>query len=546
MSLSARTEPPDPTSTEPAKCSPLLKLPNELLLSVTQRLCDNSDLCQLSLVCRRLKDVAQETLLKEVVLPAYSTRELVRTLCDRPDLCGKINSVDLDDYACSGRPKHGFRPTEWSYFRKCREIIGKEVFNKVVDRKDGVQLPCPKEHPFFLDVLIAACPNIKELIIRLPGIEQDPVQIILGIENGSALNPFFGVSRDLLEKRLRTLTIRESRGYMLLKTPNVTLSGYSHLTFLSIPTDALIFMSRIPTAVAQALPTSLHHLQIKPCNRFIVLWFPELAAAYFNGLLPKLCQIDLHFQDCLKDSLLLIDQGRGRLRPLRDVIGMLKHDYGASLRGYNGSGEFTGYLLEELEAWSLLSNTELWYPSGTDTEFSSMVARTAEGAPRSRSKEEIRTYIKRDIIFRFKPDVYLQVNAPLSFPTGAKELPKVVKPSFTSEFARWLASVAATQRKSESALREAPAQSSLESPIEEDPAATAAAMIFQGLVGSCPYVPFDPNQWLDLQFFEDLRSQRRKALVPSKGKNNQKRKHTVTSVVRGGSNARRVKARLSG
>ncbi|KAL1606436.1 hypothetical protein SLS60_003840 [Paraconiothyrium brasiliense] len=489
MSLAVRTKPPDPTSNEPANCSLLLKLPDELLLFIAQRLCDNGDLCRLSLVCRKLKDIAQEALLKEVVLPTYtlcSIRELVRALCDRPDLCDKIRSVDLGGYSCPGHPTHVFGGPEEDYFYKCRGLVGEEVFDKTIDRYASVQPTWPRlrEQPFFLDVLIAACPYIKGLTLRLPGVLRD--QVFLGNGGGGLLRPFFGETRDLLEKRLRTLIIRESAltipesdDYMLLQTPNVTLSGFSHLTFLSIPTDALMSMSQIPTAVAQALPSSLRHLQIKPCNRFINLWFPELNAAYPNGVLPKLCRIDVHFQDSLKDSFVMIDQGRGHLEPFRYVLGSLKHNYGVSVRGYNKSGEFTGYLLEELEARSLLSDTELWYPSGKDVECSSIVARTAEGAPRSRSREEICTYINRDRmsqesaitrIFRFKPDVDLYMFAPLSFSTNANELPKVVKPSFSSDFARWLASVAATQRKAESALREAPAQLCLKSPIEGYPA----------------------------------------------------------------------------
>lgn len=183
MSLAVRTKPSDPTSNEPANCSLLLKLPDELLLFIAQRLCDNGDLCRFSLVCRKLKDIAQEALLKEVVLPTYtlcSMRELVRALCDRPDLCDKIRSVDLGGYSCPGHPTHVFGGPEEDYFYKCRGLVGEEVFDKTIDRYASVQPTWPRlrEQPFFLDVLIAACPNIKGLTLRLPGVLRD--QVFLG------------------------------------------------------------------------------------------------------------------------------------------------------------------------------------------------------------------------------------------------------------------------------------------------------------------------------------------------------------------------------
>lgn len=221
-------------------------------------------------------------------------------------------------------------------------------------------------------------------------------------------------------------------------------------------------MNRRPVAVSQALPSNLRHLQIKPCGRHISLWFPVFATACVNGVFSKLCQVELHFRGSLKDSLIWIDQGRGLLGTMRGVLNLLKDKHGISLRGYNESGICTGDLLEELDAWSYLSPTELWYPTQGDAEFSSIVARTNQGAPRRRSAKEIRAYIKRDILSResvftrqhiFNPDVVLQVTAPRSFPTNVEKLPKATTPRFTSSFASWLASVAAAQQVSESAVR---------------------------------------------------------------------------------------------
>ncbi|KAL5381100.1 hypothetical protein DPSP01_007356 [Paraphaeosphaeria sporulosa] len=460
--------------------SRLLTLPDELLLSIAQRVHRNVDLCQLSLSCRKLNTVSQETLVKEVLLPSNRMLQLIRTLCNRPDLCEKISSVDLDDYTKTGPPQLLPWIAEWRCLKRCRNIVAAEVFDEIVsdEHADDVQLLWSKNHRFLLDVLIASCPNIKKLSLRLPGSEQDPLFIISGSEDITLLDLFSGVSRRLLGEQLQSLTIRETDSHTtLFRTPNVTLAFFSNLTHLSIPTDVLIFMDRKPTAVSQALPSSLRHLHIKPCSLYVSLWFPSFAAACVKGVLPRLCHVDFHFRTSLKDSLIWIDQGRGLLSSMRDLIDLLKRKHGISLRGYNESGICTGDLLEELDAWSHLSTTELWYPAAKDAEFSSIVARSKEGAPRRRTEEEIRTYIKRDrlsqkLVFTrkyiFKPDVQLQVTAPRSFSTNVEELPKIVTPRFSNEFARWLASVAAAQRMSEPTLRGALAHLSLSSQFEEE------------------------------------------------------------------------------
>ncbi|KAF9736672.1 hypothetical protein PMIN01_04451 [Paraphaeosphaeria minitans] len=478
MSFATRMQASEPEPDTLMQYSRLLTLPDELLLSIARRVPKNADLCHLSLSCRKLKTVSQETLVKKVLLPSNRMLQLVRTLCNRPDLCEKISSVDLDDYAKTGPPRILPWVAEWRSLKRCRDIVAAEVFDNIIGDEcaEDVELLWSKNHRFLLDVLIASCPNIKKLSLRLPGSEEDPLSIISGNEDISLLNPFSGVSRRLLDKQLQSLTIRETDSRTLLRTPNVTLASFSNLTHLSIPTDALILMDRKPTDVSQALPSSLRHLQIKPCSRYVSLWFPSFATACVNGVLPRLCHVDFHFRNSLKDSLTWIDQGRGLLSSMRDVIDLLKRNHGISLRGYNESGICTGDLLEELDAWSHLSTTELWYPAEKDEEFSSVVARTKEGSPRRRTEEEISTYIKRDRLSQksvftrnniFKPDIHLLVTAPRLFSIDVEELPMIVTPRFTSEFARWLASVAAAQRMSEPTLRGALTHLSLSSPSDE-------------------------------------------------------------------------------
>lgn len=157
-------------------------LPDELLLSIARNRCDNVDLRRLALSCRKLRTISQEILFKEVVLNPNRMVRLIRTLCDRPDLCEKISSVDLGSYAITEPPEALSDITKWRHFSKCRDIVAAALFDKIVnyEHADDVHQPWSKSHRFFLSVLIASCRNIKKLSLILPASEQDPLSIISG------------------------------------------------------------------------------------------------------------------------------------------------------------------------------------------------------------------------------------------------------------------------------------------------------------------------------------------------------------------------------
>lgn len=190
MAFTTRKRSPDLDPRTSQQSLFLLDLPDELLLKIAGSIPDPEDLCQLSLACKKLKHVAQETLVKEVLLPPKGMPYLIRTLCDRPDLCGKITSVDLDDYQHTGSanllesPDSRSRLETWSYFSRCRQLIGNDAFDKVgrYDLRDFTSpLLWSKEHRFFLAILVAACSNITELSLRLPPASQDrQLQVALG------------------------------------------------------------------------------------------------------------------------------------------------------------------------------------------------------------------------------------------------------------------------------------------------------------------------------------------------------------------------------
>ncbi|KAF1970984.1 hypothetical protein BU23DRAFT_197729 [Bimuria novae-zelandiae CBS 107.79] len=542
MALAAKHEPPD---LEPHKCPPqdsrLLKLPNEVLLSIAGKLIRNRDLCQLSLVCYRFRDVAQEALVKEALLPPYGMRGFIRTLCDRPDLHEKINSVDLGDYDYTGRSRTGVRLEHWSHYSKCRELVGNEVRNEFDGGSFNITFVWGKEHRFYLGVLFTLCPNIKEMGLRLPALGNTIMLV----------NPFYGALRRLLENQLQILEIRETEAYKMLRMPHVKVSHLSVLTRLKIPADALGFMFWS----GGSLPSSLQYLQLKPCNHFILPWFSDLATAFLYGLLPKLRRVDLYFQACLRDSLLMINQGRNYLQPLLRLIEHLYRNHAIDIRGYNSSGLYTGDLLEELVAWSLLSGFEKWYPA-KDEEFSAVVARTQDGVPRRRTQEEVRAFVSQGqpkiCRFIFKPDVDLRGISNcrvLSFSTDKDELPKVCDPKFTSEFTRWSSSVAAAQRLARPELSSMPGFVLVRSEHSEQEGGgpPTSSFVFQTSEdGSDPSPGFDPEEWLGVQYFDPTLPIPGKARTRPEIKHTLKRKHKASDVTRGGPDrARRVRLKVA-
>ena len=246
---------------------------------------------------------------------------------------------------------------------------------------------------------------------------------------------------------------------------------------LSIPADALLYFPPNSSSIDRILPASLQHLQLKPCNnRFILLWFPNLAAAFLQGKFPRLNRFDLHLQISWRETLIFIDQGWGCLQPLQGVTEQLVQQFGVDVRGYNSSGRCIGTLLSEMQARSLLSDFERWYPMQGDGEYSSILERRLAGTPRRRSKEEAIAFVRQDLPAQgtassseflncllgpqkararkvvFRPNVKLAGTATLSFHQDPEDLPKVIEVNFTSCFADWLSLKAAIPHTVESAF----------------------------------------------------------------------------------------------
>jgi hypothetical protein len=399
--------------------APISTLPDEILLTIAGKLARNSSLRQLSLVSKRWQSIAQETLVKATVLPPYGICGFTRMLyIHRPDLALKIKSVDLGDYQYGMTKPYEINPGPGDLLNqfplKCRALVdlinGEGHWRKMLgyteENKDD---SCwTSDRSLHLDVLIALSPNLRDLTIQLP--PKKPHELP---DEYELYCPFPKAASELLRTKLRGLTIPRTNTWQRLKTYNVNLRGFSSLARLSVPMDTFIYPNGEPTVPVEVLPPNLERLQLRPCNRYISSWLSKLSQACANTEFPSLCQLDLFFSSCIRTSLLLVDQGCGALEAFRSDSSLLTQK-GITIRFFDGFDKPRNTLLEEVEAWSHLSDLEAWFTAGEGKQFSEMVARTESGAPRSRTKLEIRALLRNNTplvkprkVLRFAPEVSL-------------------------------------------------------------------------------------------------------------------------------------------
>lgn len=164
-------KPPTPPPPQPPEPLSFLQLPDELLLKVARCLERNIDLRQLSLTSRKLRDVAQEALVKELVLPNAGIRPLLETLCNRPDLCEKVTHIDIGQFIFTGRTSPIFELEKWRYYSECRKVAGRKhpgQFDNLGQALDGYRQLWPDTQLFFLDMLVLMCSNLRRLSMMLP------------------------------------------------------------------------------------------------------------------------------------------------------------------------------------------------------------------------------------------------------------------------------------------------------------------------------------------------------------------------------------------
>lgn len=369
----------------------------------------NGGLISLSLVNKRLKNIVQEALVKEVIMPKNSIRKFIQTLSRRPDLAKKVNVVNLGDYQAIG----ALGSTNLGHvFPACHALVeslnGNGFFSTIIMALVKQRSPIwTISHRFFLDILVALCPNLNSLMLELPPIF--PIDPMDTLPSNSALfnqDPvllFQGPALRVLQNRLRALTITENSRWKGTCMYNINTESLKKLDYLSAPLDVFVsggvdFAPADPTNPVEVLPSGLKRLQIRACNKHIFDWVTDFEKAYRTQYFPDLNRLDLYFKSCLRSSILLADQGRGQIKAFRASLVNLDA-LGLTIATYTGEAQILCDVLDELDAWRHLSEQEVWLTAMKQEQFSENVARDPEGMVRRRTEVlEARLFLKNPYI----------------------------------------------------------------------------------------------------------------------------------------------------
>lgn len=148
--------------------------------------------------------------------------------------------------------------------------------------------------------------------------------------------------------------------------------------------------------MTRVLPPNLQSLQLVPCGHSILEYFVQLADCLQNAF-PHLEQLDLYFKLSMREIISRIAQLPVIIQDFLDAGNGLIQKRGTQIRVFDyRKGAYIGEFMDELSAWLRLSDLERWYPS-RETDFASIVARTDQGLPRERTKEEVRMFLRRRI-----------------------------------------------------------------------------------------------------------------------------------------------------
>jgi hypothetical protein len=247
----------------------LERLPNELLAAIALQMESNNELRTYSLVCKRLRDVAQDVLLKPLKLPRNAIRKLLEMLIDRPDLAKRIRHVDLADYAGDGYPEDvgppenkravDFDVTTCAKFEThVTKNFGVEVWQNIFPLREG-DMWCAMRS-FYLAILVLLTPNLHELTFEMRPLARPNAMLVL-MRPATLLNhqtlgaPFHQTVMHLLSKKIWTLTIAENSPGKGPYMHNLQFTALSYLRQLSLPIDALISRNVGPIDLLQVWKT---------------------------------------------------------------------------------------------------------------------------------------------------------------------------------------------------------------------------------------------------------------------------------------------------
>ncbi|KAF2791609.1 hypothetical protein K505DRAFT_64148 [Melanomma pulvis-pyrius CBS 109.77] len=385
------------------------QLPNELLIAIAAQTETNHDLCQLSLVNRRLRNIAQSTLMNPVKMPHHGIRKFVEAMIGRLDLVAQIKEVDLGDFGCE---RHGMQLGECDpeLLKLCEDLVtkvaGAEQWTKIVLAKDiGQDDPWGIHSSFYLAILSIIAPDLKILSVEprplgnlSPDILVDsPNQILWELQH---LSPMFNAPLlQLLQNRLEDLTISTKNScFKGIHMRNISFTGFTKLKRLSLPMQTLVCQSVDTTNPVAVLPPQLESLEIKSCNGLIHKWISKLFDCVGEDQPSKIRQLDLYFQHCLRSSVVLMCDGNDYYMSGLFLLREMASKYGCNITAYTRSHSSDKHeaheLQPELDALGLLTPPEAWMVATKGEQFSAAVARSDGGAPRARTRLEQKLFLK--------------------------------------------------------------------------------------------------------------------------------------------------------
>ncbi|KAH7113267.1 hypothetical protein B0J11DRAFT_541808 [Dendryphion nanum] len=384
-------------------------LPNELLLAIALRINRNSDLKRLSLVSRNMRYASQIALLNPAILPRHtSIGRLLDTMLSRPDLARQLLRVDLGDYGLDWGldvPPHDHANLE---FRKtlsklAGQILRVEDYTQVRDAIESHTWGTYGEA--YLAIMIAICPNLKELSIQMRPIVYPHDQMIFwspfDLMVTCRFKPIF--STPLLQRMasssVHTINIVESSLSRRLHTDCVQLKDFVFLKTLSIPFTVLIHHGK-PTPISEALPKSLERLEIQACdNAALTRWLKTFVDVDFENDMPCFRHMVLYFRSNPRSIPLLMTQGNeGNFKSICQIIDAFMNLNGlrrleVSAYTSNHSGKYSSFdFLAELQAFSYMCADEIAISSYKNEQYSFAIARDPHGRMRRRSSSEIQMF----------------------------------------------------------------------------------------------------------------------------------------------------------
>ncbi|KAF2714505.1 hypothetical protein K504DRAFT_496433 [Pleomassaria siparia CBS 279.74] len=384
----------------------ILELPNEILAAIAQ-FATNRDLCHLSLVSRRMRDVAQSALLKPARIPHNGIRKFVETLADRPDL-RLIKEVDLGDFGCDQHDA-GLGECAPEMLEKLERLVsdikGDEQWSKLIKEQKGGDYykTYGTDSSFFLAVLLIIAPNISTLSVELRPLANMTTTRLVSLSSPEIWmlqvhgRLFDEPLTHLLEDRLEELTIPANTScFKGDHLRNISFINFNTLKRLNVPMNVFVHHSidaTNPTELEIRLPQKLEYLKIQACNRLAFECISSLLDCLREGQVSKLRQVDLSFQGCLRSSLVLLCHGEApRIDKLRRILRALASDYRCKVTAYTRAYLLSKYeasdLLSELDTYANIPSSEAWMIATKDEQFGDAIMRKRDGTPRERTKAE--------------------------------------------------------------------------------------------------------------------------------------------------------------